>query len=300
MEKFEQELHEEFSFYGKNAREWMRKCEFLLPKIEKYRIWRKKGFSSIYVYAYKLAGMSQRKVDECLRIMRKIEDKPILKKIAEEKGLGAIRPIATIATEEDQDFWAEKAREMSKHTLETYVREYKKEIELTYSGDEPKLLPGEKLEKKTIMMQVDPEVAEKLEKLSANTSWNELMKEYLQLREEKLEKEKPEPKEKASRPIPAKIEHYVHSTTNGTCCFPGCCKKAEVLHHIDRFALSRSHDPTKIVPLCKAHHDIVHQGLIANEDLPSRYWKIRKTPDMTNKKYIIDQKIAEYKNQKFA
>ena len=216
---------------------------------------------------------------------------------AEEKGFRAIRPVISVVNKENEKFWAEKARSMNQQTLVTYVKGMRG---LTDIQNNEELRLETQKEKKTIMMQVDLEVAEKLEKLSANADWNDLMKEYLQLREEKLEKEKPEPKEKASRPIPAKIEHHVYSTTNGTCYFPGCNRKSEVLHHIDRFALSKSHDPAKIVPLCKAHHDIVHQGLIANEDLPSRYWKIRKTPDMTNKKYIIDQKVGKYRNQKFA
>ncbi|KKQ70295.1 MAG: hypothetical protein US92_C0010G0027, partial [Candidatus Peregrinibacteria bacterium GW2011_GWA2_38_36] len=37
----EKSLHEKFVFYGKNAREWMRKCTLLLPEIEKHEIWKK-------------------------------------------------------------------------------------------------------------------------------------------------------------------------------------------------------------------------------------------------------------------
>ncbi|KKQ69849.1 MAG: hypothetical protein UT33_C0021G0001, partial [Candidatus Peregrinibacteria bacterium GW2011_GWC2_39_14] len=37
----ERDLHQKFVFYGKNAREWMRKCTLLLPEIEKHEIWKK-------------------------------------------------------------------------------------------------------------------------------------------------------------------------------------------------------------------------------------------------------------------
>ncbi|MFH1533795.1 MAG: HNH endonuclease signature motif containing protein [Nitrospirota bacterium] len=295
MEKFEKGLHEEFLFYGENARKWMRKCELLLPKIEKYRIWEKKRFSSIYVYAYKLAGMSQRKVDESLRIFRKIKDKPALRKVAEEKGLGAVRPVATIATEEDQKFWAEKAENMSRHTLETYIKNYREEGGLTDFEKDLRLLPGEKLERKTIIMQVDLEIAEKLEKLNVNSGWNELMKEYLELREEKLKVEKPEVKKTESRPMPVKIRQYVHKTTNGTCIYPGCYRESEELHHIDRFALSKEHNPDKIKPLCKAHHDLAHRGLIQNEELEPRCWKVRKEAEKFNIKNMIDQLVQAKK-----
>ena len=52
-------LHARFVNYGRNAREWTRKCVILLPEIERERVWEKKGFESIYVYAAKLAGMSR-------------------------------------------------------------------------------------------------------------------------------------------------------------------------------------------------------------------------------------------------
>ena len=68
-----EQLHKQFVEYGKNAREWMRKCELLLPEIERKKIWKRKNFLSIYEYAAKLAGMSKHKVDDSLRILRKIE-----------------------------------------------------------------------------------------------------------------------------------------------------------------------------------------------------------------------------------
>ena len=119
-------LHNRFSEYGGNAREWTRKCALLLPEIEKYEVWKKKGFGSIYEYAAKLAGMSRNAVDDALRILRKIEDKPALMKVAEKKGINAVRPVVAVATVENADFWAGKAEIMSKHTLETYIREVQK------------------------------------------------------------------------------------------------------------------------------------------------------------------------------
>ena len=55
--------------------------------------------------------------------------------------------------------------EFSSIYVYAYVREYKRETALTDIGKELQLLPGEKLEQETIMMQVDLEVAEKLENI---------------------------------------------------------------------------------------------------------------------------------------
>jgi len=118
-------LHNKFVQYGQNAKEWTRKCMLLLPKIEKYRIWQTKGFSSIYEYAAKLAGMSRHQVNEGLRILKKLENKPALKQIVAEKGIWAVKPASSIATKETAEFWAEKCRSMSVRSLECYVKEFR-------------------------------------------------------------------------------------------------------------------------------------------------------------------------------
>ncbi len=118
-------IHDQFSRYGKNAKDWMKKCVFMLPNIEKNKIWKKNGFGSIYEYAAKIAGMSRSKVDEALWILKKIEDKPELLKVVEMKGIHRVKPIANVATIETEVFWADKAMGMSQSTLRTYVRDLK-------------------------------------------------------------------------------------------------------------------------------------------------------------------------------
>lgn len=121
-------LHQQFSEYGLNAREWIRKCALLLPEIDRRLIWKKKNFSGIHEYAAKLAGMSRESVDDALRIMKKVEEIPALLPIVEEKGLNRIRPLLNIITPENQDFWVEKAKTMSRHTLAIYVQNFRSEF----------------------------------------------------------------------------------------------------------------------------------------------------------------------------
>lgn len=128
-------VHNQFSRYGKNAKEWLRKCALLLPEIERRQIWKKRRFSSLYEYAAKLASMSRSSVDEALRVLRRIGDKPALRKVIEEKGIQSVRPVAAIATTETASFWAKKAREMNKNTLEVYVREFKKQYQNKFNGN---------------------------------------------------------------------------------------------------------------------------------------------------------------------
>lgn len=74
--------------WGAEALRARRKFAGLLPEIYRRelrervagRSWfQKRGFSCVYEFAAKLSGMSREQVDQCIRIDKKCEDKPILK-----------------------------------------------------------------------------------------------------------------------------------------------------------------------------------------------------------------------------
>ncbi len=325
-------LHKKFLFYGTNAKEWMRKCVLLLPQIEEQRIWEQKGFGSIYEYAAKLAGMNRDTVNEALRILNKIADKPELQKVVAEKGIHAIRPVATIATPETAAFWAEKAMLMSKNTLETYVSEMKKSDQISsLTIDHPNSEAGrprtaneleipqqeavfEKIFDQMsnnnltqITINLSPETLQTLKKLKGQNTWDDLFQQLLSIREEKLhtmakeaeEKfEQLETSEKSTRHIPAKIKKYVIARTNGTCSYPNCTKPYQILHHTNRFALNPTHPPETIQPLCKDHERLAHLGLIKNEEHTPSLWKIQTAPDTQTEKYQVDQMVQKYRNFK--
>lgn len=281
----------------------------MLPEIDRKKVWRRKKFGSIYEYAAKLAGMSRSSVDEALRVLKKIDDKPALQKIAEEKGIQRVRAVATIATKATQEFWSEKARDMSKHTLETYVKNYRLEI-----------LPGEKItgekaariklaeaneseatnkasghnELIEISMKLQSQTLKKLEQMKGDRSWDELMTELsgsTGSTGSTNETEKPQPVRTKSRRIPVKIKRFAVSQTKGKCAYPGCQRNFEILHHTQRFAIDKVHDPDKIVPLCTAHERLAHLGLIENEEKPPKNWRIRENADRTDYKQFVDQQV---------
>ncbi|MEK7126488.1 MAG: HNH endonuclease signature motif containing protein [Patescibacteria group bacterium] len=292
-EKFNH-LHQKFVEYGRNAKEWMRKCVLLLPEIEKYKVWKKKGFSCIYEYTAKLAGMSRDSVDEALRVLKKISDKPILLKIVEEKGLQRVRPIATIATVENQKFWAEKANSMSKNALETYVKDYRSQ----FLPREAAQSVNQQENYEALTMNLKPETVSKLKKMHTG-NWDELMQKFIKLYEknleQELEQEKPAPATDTSSHIPKKIQNYVLKRSHGKCEFPNCTRDYKHLHHTNRYSSNKIHDPDQIVALCEAHHDLAHRGLIDNEDQEINTWRILKEPDYTNLNWYIDQQIATHR-----
>ena len=271
-----EKLHEKFVKYGANARHWLRQCALLLPEIARQEIWRAKGFSNIYEYAAKLAGMSKAQVDTALWVVRAVEDKPELKKVVEEKGINCVKPIVAIATKETASFWAEKATEMNQHDLETYVREYKTDF-----------LRAEKTE--TIEMSLDPKIADQLRKMKGALDWNTFMKELLD------NQQKPEPAQ--TKQVPTRIKKHVIAKTNGICSYPGYHKPAEELHHANRQALDPTHNPTHIHALCKSHHHLAHHSLIANEQRQPCEWRLLAQPDKTHQKYQVDQLFQKYRTQ---
>jgi uncharacterized protein (UPF0335 family) len=139
----------------------------------------------------------------------------LAKKLAEEKGLSSIRPIATIATIKDQRYWAQKAKTMNKNTLETFVREIRNQ------------------ESQTQTISIDKKIATELEKLS-NGNINKLLTELIQLKKEQLQK--PETTQTKSRHIPQKIKNYIKQRSNNKCEFPNCTKPFKHFHHTKRFA----------------------------------------------------------------
>lgn len=84
--------------------------------------------------------------------------------------------------------------------------------------------------------------------------------------EEKFVETKP-----ASRTIPPALKQKLLSKTAGKCAYPNCNYPAEIFHHTDRFAISHSHASLK--PLCKIHHEFMHNGLVQNEQAPAANWQ---------------------------
>ncbi len=289
----EKELHKKFCEYGQNARKWLRRCALLLPEIDGRQIWRKKGFGSIYEYAAKIAGMSHSSVDDALRVMKHVIDKPALRAVVEEHGVNRVRPVVAIATAETAEFWAGKAKKMGKGELEMYVHEYKKEFRTSKGSNSVlvNLFP----EKSLVTVELAPDLARKLERVAKREDFEELVKSFLENIEKQEVVEQPQPVISASRHIPVKIRCYVEKRSGGRCEFPGCQRKGEIFHHTQRWSSEKVHDPGRIRLLCKNHERLAHQGLIANEKGPPETWRIRLAADTNQFAYLIDQKVQEFR-----
>lgn len=312
------ELHCKFSLYGRTAKEWARKCMVLLPEIEKYKVWREKGFSCLYEYAAKLAGLTKNQVNESLRIIKKIEDKPVLIGVLEQKGIWAVRPVASIATKENEGFWAEKVRSMTKNELEVYVKSFQTlsgrprtvgtgdtgvtdscggigisgkdghAIVMGISDKDSSAIVDRKIE---IKIKLSPETLNELDQIKGEDDYETAIIKLIKMRREQIELKKPEPVRTESRHIPNHIKKYVEERDGRICVFPGCTRKYRELHHANRFFSDNVHDPGRIFCLCAAHHSLAHRGLIDGEDLEPKFWKVKNRAELC----YVDRMVAWFR-----
>jgi hypothetical protein len=83
-----------------------------------------------------------------------------------------------------------------------------------------------------------------------------------------------------SRYIPAHIKKAAIAKGAGKCAYPGCLRPAEIFHHTKRFSESKDNPFARqsvhqsVIPLCKAHHEFAHNGLIGNEEKSVGQWRL--------------------------
>ena len=273
--------------YGAMSLKGRSKFVALLPEVAKRSIHRKYGFGSIYEFAAKLCGVSKNVVNEALRVYGKIKDKPDLLKQFKEQGINKVRLVANIATKETDKEWAEKVSTMTKPALETHVRDIRKshpgmgitenvnsdlsqkQAQKSLFDDLPETSTNDYMSSYTLFKaNLDPKTIQQLEiikaKMGKGTTWNEAFEKILAdatpapKREYKTKASKT--KSSKSRNISAKQKREMPDI----CEVPGCNKPAEVTHHTDRWALTKSHE--KLVSLCRDHHELAHRGYLGEEN----------------------------------
>lgn len=280
-------LHLRFVECGVNAKKWLRECALMLPEIDRLKLWKRKGFDSIYAYAGALANMSHYQVSSALWTAHKIMDKPALMKVARKRGLNAVRPVANIATRQSDSFWAEKAERMSKGALEAYVRERRRQAKSC-----PRRQSG--AGGTTLSITLREDLARRLDRVRKRADFEVLLGKFLDSIETDEKASQPLAVKNASRHIPVSIERHIKWRTGGLCGFPRCSRPLAQLHHTQRWALNKVHDPERIVPLCHAHNEIAHRTLVANEEAPPERWTLRERAPWWDIKTAVDQRVEGF------
>jgi len=134
--------------WGAAVLEARRKFAGFLPEVQRREMaarekggsWvKKRGFTCIYEFAGRLAGMSRDQVDEVLRLDRRLEDKPVLREalVSGTVSVNKLARVVSIATVENQTELLVKVEALSKVGLDCFVKDYQRENSMTIGLDRP-------------------------------------------------------------------------------------------------------------------------------------------------------------------
>lgn len=272
MKITDEKLYQLCKRYGAQARHWRQKFIGLLPEVNRRRLYERKGFESIFVFAAKLAGLSQDQVRLALNLEKRFEDKPALKTLLTEGevSLNKLTRVVSIATVDNERELAEKVKILSQKALETLARDERTlesqnghALQCVSNAFPQPLFESKSLRAQTLNFALSGELIDQLNELHAQgRDMNQLLTDLLQERKEKVEQKKEELSEAAlpteSRYMSAKVSAFLKEEYGDKCSIRTCFRPAVETHHTQRFSLASTHDPKYLAPLCHEHHSIAH------------------------------------------
>lgn len=319
----DREIHQTFVKLGNNRRLLTNELLAMLPEIFERGIY-KKYARTIEEYAGKFGGLSGLVVRKRLRLEKYVKDKPNLREAIATEGVHKVALVASLATVKTDAAWADKVRNMSKPAIQELSKEVRWRMEVNQGlfGDGG----GEKKCKTTLCGAAPQRIRVELEgdlffmflklkkkygeKLSNQEVMKKIFEENLDEQNEKVEKMKAVKFEQKnancqsvksvpgdtfakskSRYSSVRLRRNLLQKTAGRCSYPECQRPAQTFHHTDRFANSRSHESLK--PLCKIHHEFMHNGLIQNEKYDVKEWQLKIKNEELEK---IDRLYRVYRN----
>ena len=294
----DEKLYSLCKIYGAQALEERRKFLGLLPEVNRRdlaekrtgRSWLvRRGFSSIFEFAFKMAGASEKQVRKVLNLEINFKDKPALYHALTTGAISVnkLARISVIATPENESDLTEMAKNLPQKALEVFVKEERaaraeaqtahpatniNELQKPLFGDERLRAQTSETngtretdELANDTVELSKEVNQKLRALKEKgIDLDALLLDFLEKREieiaqtkERIGKEIPAA---VSRHIPAKVIRIIRREYGKKCSIQGCAHEAKTIHHTARFAVSRSHDPRFMAPLCREHHLLAHSA----------------------------------------
>jgi len=130
--------------YGTQTILWRQKFIGLLPEVARRKLYERKGFSSIFEFAGKLAGISREHVNRVINLDDRFREKNTLRNMlingqVSANKLTKVASIADIVSEEDI---VEVVKNMSCRSVETYVRDVKHVLEVREIPYENEVTPA--------------------------------------------------------------------------------------------------------------------------------------------------------------
>ena len=265
--------------YGTAARKWRQKFLGLLPEVARRELWKVHGFESVFVFAFKVGGVSKEQAERVLAVEERLRDKPILHGmlISGEVSVNKIVRVVSIVTKENEGELAEQVKLLSQQAVETLVRDMK-----SYGIMGKSQVRSENVSSKFSFVRahseeslgLNQEVVSKLQALKQKgIDINETFLTFLKQREQDIQRAKESiaaevetqmrcaqnnKTQTSSRYIPQKIKSIITKEYGTKCAISHCQKPSQNIHNTARYSMIRNHNPNFLAPLCKLHHQIAH------------------------------------------
>lgn len=302
------DLHKQFIQLGREKNKIQYKLLHILPEIFKTEIY-KKYTKTIEGYALRFAQIPYSVTQKTLKLEKHLENKPCLKAAVGQVGIHKVALLASVVKPENDEIIADKVIHMSKPALQELSKELRNN-----TSTECRAVPT------TIKIELDPEMTFLFLKLKKKYGGNnqEVMKKILTVaNEEKLQKtankrvkksiQTPSPGMRITKAPAAAPTRYIRKhvqqealeKSNHRCGYNNCNRPPDDFHHSERFAKTKINSPENphenIIPLCKLHHEFMHNGIVQNETQGSRTWKIKFLTKQQTELNHIDQLYRQYR-----
>ncbi len=262
-------LHNKFVKLGKARSGISHQLLALLPEIFEEEIFRDYGCGSIYEYAARFGdGLSAGVVNKVLKLKENLAECPALFETVATQGVHKVAIVAGLASVENEQKLIDVVENMSKSAVQEYSKKRRGKVSRVVT----KIEMDEEMEFLFL----------KLKKKLKTISNKETMKRLLQALDQQLfpAYRTGRPGEKVGtrdevggkisgaevvgkviepRHVPKAREHEVRQATNGRCCYDGCNRPIDELHHSDGYSKTKNH--RNLVGLCNIHHQFAHNGV---------------------------------------
>ncbi len=255
--------------FGEAARKWRQKFLGLLPEVARRELWRVHGFESVFVFAFKVGGVSKEQVERVLAIEERLRDKPVLHGmlISGEVSVNKIVRVVAVATPENEQALAGQVKLLSQQAVETLVRDMKSyeimgksQVRLENVSNQFSFVRVHSEES----LGLNQEVVSKLQVLKQKgIDINEAFLTFLEQRDQDIQQVKENiaaevETQTSSRYIPANVRRIIAKEYGIKCAISHCQKPSRNIHHTARYSMIRNHNPNFLAPLCRQHHEIAH------------------------------------------
>ena len=241
--------------FGKRALLWRRKFTGLLPEVNHRRLFERRGCSSIFEFAAKLAGLSEEQVRRALNLEMSFADKPALHALLVEGkvSINKLARVAALATPENEAELAGLVRVLPQAALETLARDER------LNGFPEPLFEAKSVRAHDLNLS-ESTTKRLLELQEKGIDVDALLAQFLDAREEAIANQKAalSGHQATSRKAPVAIVRLLKEEHGTKCAVPTCTHPSVELHHAQRFSIANSHDPNYLAPLCKEHHQLAH------------------------------------------